>query len=200
MSRDSWRWGTHRHMSRFLLCCYNEVLEGVKNSRMRTGCPASTCLSESFNRYQTFSSFFNCGFLPFRVTGEMETYPRDQENRQGTHTTDPLTHAEEQFILLLSLWTCWGGWRSPAEAPREGETIPQITRKPHKRQRGCPRIPDFLFILEIESISSQVNGRLTTQKSVVWDRDWYWSMVERTLRIRHARTRRNLQEGKQSQR
>lgn len=115
-------------------------------------------------------------------------------DRAHTQLTHSLT-LRSNLSSWACLWTCWGGWRTPAEEARE---CAYLTRKPQKLQPGFPRIPDFIFLLEIESFLSQVNRTLTTQKSVVCNRDWYWSMVERTLRIRHARTMRNLQEGKQS--
>ena len=43
---------------------------------------------------------------------------------------------------------------------------------------------------------SSILNILTTKKRVSWAKAWYWSMVDRTLSIRQARTMRNLQNEK----
>lgn len=67
----------------------------------------------------------------------MGNYNRGQENRQGAHTADPLTLAEEQFIIPSVSLELQGRLETPR---RSSERNPQETTKPARLpQNSCCR-------------------------------------------------------------
>lgn len=64
-----------------------------------------------------------------------------------------------------------------------------FSQKTHADKPGAKNV---LYDNLSRCFSYLLNLTLTTQKRVVWARAWYCSMVERTLRIKQAKTMRNL--------